>query len=63
MDKLLWCRHGQPVLVTDWCPSQEGQSSGEKKEGLGLSGAAWPVASPTRSSTGYSRGEHMGGFR
>ena len=43
-DKLLWCQHGQPVLVMDWCPPQEGQSGGEKKEGLGLSGAAWPMA-------------------
>lgn len=64
VDKLLWCRHGQPVLVMDWCPPQEGQSGGgEKKEGFGLGQAVWPVANPTRSSTGYSRGEHVGGFR
>jgi len=35
----------------------------KRKEGLGLSGAAWPMASPTKSSTGYPRGEHVGGFR
>lgn len=52
---------GQAAVVPAWTP-QEGQSGGEK-EGLGLSGVAWPLFSPSGIPTGYSRGWHMEGIK